>query len=253
MDADGRLHVARDDAMDEPASLRDLRSRVAGMLPRVDLPELILEVMAWHPGFAQAFTSVTSALTRLSNLHVSIAALLSAHAMNVGLSPVTSATAALTRDRLAHVDQHYLRPENYAGANAVLIDAQAGIGLAQAWGGGLLAAVDGIRFVVPVRSVDARPNPKYFARRRGVTWLNMISDQAVGLAGKVVSGTPRDTLHLVDLVYNPDGGPPPRSTDHRPGLLLRHRVRDRDLARVRLPAGAGRPARHPAVAHRPAR
>ena len=118
------------------------------MLPRVDLPELILEVMAWHPGFAQAFTSVTSAPTRLSDLHVSIAALLSAHAMNVGLSPVTSATAALTRDRLAHVDQHYLRPENYAGANAVLIDAQAGIDLAQAWGGGLLAAVDGIRFVV---------------------------------------------------------------------------------------------------------
>ena len=213
VDADGRLHVARDDALDEPASLRDLRSRVAGMLPRVDLPELILEVMAWHPGFAQAFTSVTSAPTRLSNLHISIAALLSAHAMNVGLSPVTSATAALTRDRLAHVDQHYLRPENYAGANAVLIDAQAGIDLAQAWGGGLLAAVDGIRFVVPVRSVDARPNPKYFARRRGVTWLNMISDQAVGLAGKVVSGTPRDTLHLVNLVYNPDGG-------RRPEVLI---------------------------------
>ncbi|EEP73188.1 hypothetical protein MCAG_03515 [Micromonospora sp. ATCC 39149] len=32
----------------------------------------------------------------------------------------------------------------------MLIDAQAGIGLAQAWGGGLVAAVDGVRFVVPV-------------------------------------------------------------------------------------------------------
>ena len=47
-----------------------------------------------------------------------IAAFLSAQAMNVGLSPVTSATVALTRERLAHVDQHYLRPENYAVANA---------------------------------------------------------------------------------------------------------------------------------------
>ena len=47
--------------------------------------------------------------------------------------------------------------------------------------------------VVPVRTADARPNPKYFARKRGVTWLNMISDQAVGLAGKVISGTPKDT------------------------------------------------------------
>jgi NADPH:quinone reductase-like Zn-dependent oxidoreductase len=30
-----------------------------------------------------------------------------------------------------------------------------------------------IRFVVPVRTVDARPNPKYFARKRGITWLNL--------------------------------------------------------------------------------
>ena len=114
-------------------------------------------------------------------------------------------------DRLAHVDQHYLRPENYATANAVLIDAQTTIGLARVWGGGLVAAVDGMRFVVPIRTVDARPNPKYFGRKRGITWLNMISDQSVGLAGKVISGTPKDTLHVIDLVYNPDGGPDPRS------------------------------------------
>lgn len=63
--------------------------------------------------------------------------------------------AALTRDRLAHIDQHYLRPENYAAANAVLINAQAAIPLARLWGGGLVAAVDGMRFVVPVRDLMA--------------------------------------------------------------------------------------------------
>jgi TnpA family transposase len=51
--------------------------------------------------------------------------------------------------------------------------------------------------------------PKYFHRKRGVTWLNMISDQSVGLVAKVISGTPKDTLNVVDLVYNPDGGPRP--------------------------------------------
>ncbi len=69
--------------------------------------------------------------------------------------------AALTRHRISHVDQHYLRTEPYAAANAPLIAAQADIPLAQAWGGGLLAAVDGVRFVVPVRSIDAGPNPRY--------------------------------------------------------------------------------------------
>ena len=210
VDAEGRLHVGKDNALDEPASLTDLRRRAGEMLPGVDLPEMILEVMAENPAFAAAFTVVSGGTSRLKDLHISIAALLTAHSLNVGFGPVLAHDVdALTRDRLAHVDQHYLRPENYAAANAVLIEAQAAIGLAQTWGGGLVAAVDGMRFVVPVRTVDARPNPKYFARKRGVTWLNMISDQAVGLAGKVISGTPKDTLHVVDLIYNPDGGPRP--------------------------------------------
>ena len=33
-----------------------------------------------------------------------------------------------------------------------------------------------------------------------------ISDQAVGTAGRVVAGTPRDSLHLIDLIYSQDGG-----------------------------------------------
>ena len=32
----------------------------------------------------------------------------------------------------------------------------------RAWGGGEVASADGIRFVVPVATVHAGPNPKYF-------------------------------------------------------------------------------------------
>jgi TnpA family transposase len=34
----------------------------------------------------------------------------------------------------------------------------------------------------------------------------MLSDQAVGLAGRVVSGTPRGSLHVIDLIYSQDAG-----------------------------------------------
>ena len=68
---------------------------------------------------------------------------LTAHALNVGFTPViTPGVAALRRHRISHVDQNYLRAETYAAANAPLITARADIALAQAWGGGLLAAVD---------------------------------------------------------------------------------------------------------------
>lgn len=78
-------------------------------------------------------------------------------------------------------------------------------------GGGLVASVDGLRFVVPVRTIHARPNAKYFGRKRGITWLNMINDQAAGLAAQVLSGTPRDSLHAVDVVLRQQGGVVPEA------------------------------------------
>jgi hypothetical protein len=63
-----------------------------------------------------------------------------------------------------------------------------------------------MRFVVPVPSVYVQPNPKCFGRQGGATWLNMINDQAAGLGGKVVASTPRDSLYVLDVVYDRDGG-----------------------------------------------
>ncbi|NUP42672.1 MAG: Tn3 family transposase [Streptomyces sp.] len=204
-DDDGRLHFAALEPEPEPASLLDLRAAVNAMLPRVDLPEVLLEVMSWT-GADQAFTSVTGGEARLKDLHVTIAGLLVAHGCNVGYTPVMGGADALKYGRLSHVDQTYLRLATYRAANAALIEHQASIPLAQAWGGGLVASVDGMRFVVPVPSVYARPNPKYFGRRGGATWLNMINDQAAGLGGKVVAGTPRDSLYVLDVLYDRDGG-----------------------------------------------
>ncbi len=66
-----------------------------------------------------------------------------------------------------------------------------------------------MRFVVPVPSIYARPNRKYFGTKKGITWLNMINDQAVGFGAKVVSGTVRDSLHVIDVLYSQDGGQRP--------------------------------------------
>ena len=121
---------------------------------------------------------------------MSVAALLVAEACDVGLTPVIKPSeAALSRARLAHVDQYYVRADNHAAANAVLIDAQAQIPIAQAWGGGLLASVDGLRFVVPVRTINAGPSPNYFGYKRGITWLNAVNGQVAGIAQMVVPGT----------------------------------------------------------------
>lgn len=110
VDAEGRLHVAALDAVDDPPSLIDLRRRVAALLPLVELPELVLEVMSWQPRFGEAFTHPAGHEPRVADLGLSVAAVLCAHAMNLGFtSVVTPGIEALTRDRIHHVDQNYVR------------------------------------------------------------------------------------------------------------------------------------------------
>lgn len=211
IDEQGRLHAAALDALDEPASLVDLRKLTQAMMPWVDIEELVLEVMSWLPELVEAFTPVSGGERRLVDLNVTLAAVLVSRALNIGYSPVISSRVeALTRNRISHVDQNYVRNETLGPANGPIIEYQARVPLASDhWGGGQVAAADGIRFVVPVRSIHARPNPKYFGRRRGVTWLNLVNDRSMGTAGMVVSGTPRDSLHVVDLIYRQEAGPRP--------------------------------------------
>ena len=188
------------DKMDEPASLVALREKVAGMLPRVNLPELILEIAA-RTGFTDAFTHISERTARAADLHVSLCAVLMAEACNTGLEPlIRGDVPALKRDRLSWVNQNYVRDDTLTAANATLVATQSRLAVANLWGGGEIASADGIRFVVPVRTVHAGPNPKYFGIGRGVTWYNLISDQFSGLNDIIVPGTLRDSLILLAVV-----------------------------------------------------
>jgi TnpA family transposase len=57
-----------------------------------------------------------------------------------------------------------------------------------------------MRFVVPIRTVHAGPNPKYFGQLKGVTWYNLLSDRFAGLNAIVAPGTLRDSLILLAVV-----------------------------------------------------
>ncbi len=195
-----RLVLSPLDKLEEPPSLVSLRRAVLNLIPRVELPEILLEI-ASRTGFTQSFTHVSDHEARASDLTTSLCAVLLAEACNTGFEPfVRNDIPALRRERLLWVDQHYVRDETITLANATLVSAQAQIGLAQAWGGGEVASADGMRFVVPVQTIHAGANPKYFGLGRGVTWYNMLSDQFTGLNAITVPGTLRDSLVLLGVV-----------------------------------------------------
>ena len=171
-------------------------------LPRVDLPELLLEIDA-RTGFAGAFTHASEAEARARDLATTLRAVLLAKACNTGLEPlVRPDMPALRRSRLSWVRQNYLRAETLTWANARLVAVQNCIDLARRWGGGDVASADGLRFVVPVRTIHAGPNPKYFGPERGVTYYNLVSDQFTGLNAVVVPGTLRDSLLILGLLLD---------------------------------------------------
>jgi hypothetical protein len=88
--------------------------------------------------------------------------LLIAEACNIGLEPlVRNEVPALRRSRLSWVNQNFVRNKTITEATASLVAAQNNIPLVHTWGGGEVASADGLRFVVPVRTSHAGPNPKF--------------------------------------------------------------------------------------------
>ena len=131
VDEQGELHMAALEAIEEPESLLELRQLIRAMLPRVSVPEVILEVMAWEPRFVEAFTAVSGDRGRLRELEVTVAACLTAHALNISFDPIVKeGVPALERGRVSHVDQNFMRAATHAAANPWLVERQAGIPLA---------------------------------------------------------------------------------------------------------------------------
>jgi TnpA family transposase len=191
------LTISNLDKLIEPASLILLREEVQNLLPPVDLPEILLEIQA-KTGFMDEFTHINESFARVKDLTTSISAVLLKNACNIGITPLERPQIpALTRSRLDWVEQNYMRPETLIRANARLVDAQSTINLAQSWGGGEVASADGLRFIVPVRTLNAGANPKYFGQGRGITYYNFTSDQFTGFHGLVIPGTLRDSLFVL--------------------------------------------------------
>lgn len=204
------LSITNLDKIEETSSLKHIRELVTALLPKIDLTELILEINV-HTGFANEFSHISEANARVPDLSISICAVLLAEACNIGFEPLTKDNIpALTRHRLSWVKQNYLRSETLIAANARLVDYQYTIALAQEWGGGEVASADGMRFVVPVKTINASPNKKYFGNGRGITWYNFISDQYSGFHGIVIPGTLRDSIFVLEGLLEQQTGLRPK-------------------------------------------
>jgi TnpA family transposase len=198
-DGTDRVVVSPLDAMDEPASLVALRAAVEDLLPEVEIADVPLEVHSWT-GFLDEYSHISGAPSRTVGLNETLSALLVSDACNVGLAPVVEETyPPLTRDRLNWAAHNYFRAATHTAASTRLFDFHAGLGLARdAWGGGDMASADGMRFVIPVSTIHAAYNPRYFGRQRGSTLYTWMADTHASFHQTLIPGTQRDSLYALD-------------------------------------------------------
>lgn len=193
------LTIANLDKLEESSELVQFREQVTNLLPKIDLTELLLEIHA-HTGFLSEFNHVSEANSRADDLNVSICAVLIAEACNIGLEPlIKNHIPALTQMRLNWVKQNYLRAETLTNANAKLVNYHSTLSLPKKWGGGEVASADGMRLIVPIPTITARSNRKFFGLiKRGLTWYNFVSNQYTGFHAIVVPGTLRDSIFVLE-------------------------------------------------------
>ena len=188
------------DRLEEPPSLIALRRDIQVRLPKGDLPDILLEVCT-RTDLADRFTHVNERGARVADFQISLAAVLVAQSCNIGFEPMSrSDIPALRRDRPSWVSQNFIRNETLRAANAKLVASHDALPIVRLWGSGDVASADGVRFIVRGQPIHAGYNPKYFSRKRGVTWYNLVSDQSTGLGGVSVPGTLRDSMVILGLL-----------------------------------------------------
>ncbi|MEV7525848.1 Tn3 family transposase [Streptomyces sp. NPDC091371] len=197
---DGTLALRKTPGL--PASLARLNRQVNKMLPSVELSQVMVEILS-RTGGAGAFTTLNGSPSPYTEFDLSLAAVMVGLGSNLGLKAVAEEEGegkreALALARLDHVSRTYFRPDTIEAFNTLMLEKQAEFPVTSLWNEGRrLAVVDGLRFVVPPASENLRIAPR---GETEVTWMTVITERAIQLSGRLVSGNPSAALEALDTL-----------------------------------------------------
>lgn len=196
---DGKPKLA---TLDSHGEDRDdlIRDAIGGLLPRVDIAEILSEVNSWCP-WTEFVTHAGGSSPRSGDHEKLLYASVLTQACNLGITTMGQISDVST-DQLAWTTDWYLREETLKAAVTSLVNYHHQLPGAALWGSGALSSSDGQRFPVPVEALNATALPKYFNRGRGVEMYTWTSDQYSQYGSKVVPATVRDATHILDEILD---------------------------------------------------
>jgi TnpA family transposase len=199
-----RLRPRRDDALEVPARVKELRRVIETHLPRIRIEELLMTVDRWC-GYTQAFTILSDAPPRPTNFLTALLATLIAHGTNLGVVAMGHSAIGVSVDMLERISSWFLREETLKAANAILVNYHHTLELSSVWGQGLTSSSDGQRFALHADSLMGSLCPRYFGYYdRAVTVYTHLSDQWSVYGTRIISCTAREALYVLDGLLEND-------------------------------------------------
>lgn len=195
-----QLIVSRLKAVEKDDRLSELEEMLAERIPKVELPDLLVEVDGWTR-FSKELVHASGNEKRPPETSANLYALLVSQACNLGIVRM-SEISTLSLNKMLWTHTWYFREETLKKATDCLVNYQYLQPLAKIWGGGTLSSSDGQRFPVSVKSVTATALPKYFGYGRGITFYTWTSDQHSQYGAKVIPSTIRDARYVLDEILN---------------------------------------------------
>ncbi|MFI2577420.1 Tn3 family transposase [Streptomyces rochei] len=193
---DGELIIPPLTAEDVPAEADALRAELAGMLPRVPLASVLVEVDA-RTGFTDHLVHAGGKVNRPAELKRNLMYVIIAEATNMGLTAMAE-SCGVPYDVLAWTAEWYFRPETLEAASAAVVNYHHRLPLTQTFGTGTLSSSDGQRFPVKGKSITARHLSRYFARGQGISTYTHVSDQHSTYDTKVIVATAPESHYVLD-------------------------------------------------------
>lgn len=195
----GELHISKLEK-DTPEEAKAFSRRLYGMLPRVKLTDLLLEVNNWTNFVDQFIHASTEKKPNEEEKPIIMAALM-AMGTNVGLVKMAEATSGITYYQMANAVEWRMYEDAFNKSQAKLVNFHHALNLPGYWGEGNTSSSDGMRVVTAVNSLYSHHNPHY-GSERGITIYRHVSDQYSTYYVQTVITNTRDALYFVDGLLN---------------------------------------------------
>lgn len=189
-----------------------LKGRLYGLLPRVRITDLLVEVAAWS-GFTDYFVHARNG-EPTSDQAALMGSILS-DATNLGLGRMAESSRGLTLSRLRWTTEWHVRDETYLGALAAIVNCHTAHPMARIWGDGDVSSSDGQFFRAGGRGEGRADYNGRYGTDPGVLFYTHVTDRYTPFHTKVIAANAGEAAYVLDGLL-----------DHESELTIREHATD---------------------------